>query len=174
MTIQEFKRINKLLTRGYDELEEEALRDGVNIVSSEYDQLITTVRDKILESQGFTLKDYRITKEKVEGGSSSVVRQIAEETETKVNVLENHLRQKFEAIFNESMENIPSMVRDLVIEYRLPPQITNEIVKEITVPQITKEEFSDEELQKEIQSLKDSHASLDKEVKAINKYIDLI
>jgi len=62
MTIAEFKKIARLLKTVYAELEREALTQGIDITSLEFDELIAKVREATLAKRGFTLEEYRQAK----------------------------------------------------------------------------------------------------------------
>ena len=59
MTLQEFRRIQKLLQAA----EEEALADGVNITLPEFQVVYEQLKLKVLEDAGFTLGEYEQVKE---------------------------------------------------------------------------------------------------------------
>jgi len=62
MTTQELKRIMRLLKVAYTEIEKEALENGIDIASSEYENLIDKARELLLSKQGFTVAEYREAK----------------------------------------------------------------------------------------------------------------
>jgi hypothetical protein len=62
MTISEFKKIARLLKAVYAELERQALSEGIDITSPQFEELINRVRESSLAKRGFTIEEYRNAK----------------------------------------------------------------------------------------------------------------
>lgn len=138
MKARDFKTIARILKQAYAELEKEAINEGVDILSAEFDQIKANLRLRILEKHGFTLDQYREAKKKVVGFSESTVIDTMDEV------------KGFEGKLNQSLSELPHIhseeeIREIAEEearkHVKPPQITNEIVKEVTriEPRIVKE-----------------------------------
>lgn len=66
MNSQELKKIYGLLNRGYAELEQQAISEGIDITSPEYDDLKDKLRNTIIKKRGYTLEDYKKAKASAE------------------------------------------------------------------------------------------------------------
>lgn len=133
MTISEWKKIARVLKQVYAELEAEAIAKGINVLSPEYEELRDRARLAVLEKAGFTLEEYRSVKEQVEGVSKDGMLAVMQDTQKKLEELkEVHIPDQAE---------IKSIAHEVAKEYIKPPQITNQIIKEVTIkePQIIKE-----------------------------------
>lgn len=125
MTTAEFKKIARLLKKVYQELEQEAISEGISTLSPEYDQLVAKAREKVLESQGYTLQEYREAKAKVSGFSQADYVDSVEQHTSKLEELGNrHI---------PTSEEIADIAEEVAQKYIVPPQITNQIVKEYTI-----------------------------------------
>jgi hypothetical protein len=58
MNKEEFRKIQKILAIALQQAEKEAIEDGVDIRSSEYDEALSILREKILENLGLTTDEY--------------------------------------------------------------------------------------------------------------------
>ena len=157
MKTAEFKKIARLLKQAYAELEQEAIKEGLSPLSAEYDQLVAKVREVILKNNGFTLEEYRAAKAKVAGFSQS-------DLVDNVEVLHDKLTD-VEGRHIPTEDEIESIARRVAQEYVVPPQVTNQIVKEIVVEKpiketriehyntVEKEEYNDEPLQEKLGEL---------------------
>jgi len=58
MTIKQFRKIQKILKIALNQAEKEAIEDGVDITSQEYDKAISVLRRRILEELGLTPEKY--------------------------------------------------------------------------------------------------------------------
>jgi len=152
MKTAEFKKIARLLKEVYQEIEKEALKEGINILSPEYDQLIAKARERVLENAGFTLQQYREAKAKVAGFSQADYVDSIEQSVSKFKELEDrHIPTK---------EEIEAIAEQVAKKYIVPPKITNQIVKEYTIekPKIvettriinTKEKYNAKPLEEKI------------------------
>lgn len=166
MTTAEFKKIARLLKEAYKELEDEALKSGVSLLSKEYDEMQTRVREAVLESQGFTLEEYRSAKAKVAGFSQADLVDETEKIDGKVSqkVAESiaSLQERVEQLERTHIpdeEEIEDISNRVAQKYIKPPQITNQIVERIEKPKIIKEtvkvreEYNDKPLRKELKNL---------------------
>jgi hypothetical protein len=66
MTTAEFKKLARLLKTVYAEMEREAIAQGIDITSPDYDTLTDRVREKTLAKRGFTIEEYRQAKAEYE------------------------------------------------------------------------------------------------------------
>lgn len=129
MNASEFKKIARILKQVYGELEQEALTKGIDILSPEYQILIGNAREAVLSKMGFTLDQYRQAKARVEDFSQ-------EDLVDEIEAIKGEIRKVDEKHIPTS-EEIAEIAYDIAQEFIKPPQITNEIVKEITVEKPT-------------------------------------
>lgn len=158
MTTKEWKRIARLLKQVYLEIEEEAIKTGINILSPEYDELINVAREKVLTAQGYTLEEYRKAKAKVSGFTQADLISNIEENYEKIEELENrHIPTEEEiALIAEEV------AEDVAKKYIVPPVVKNEIVKEYTVEKpriiettrVVKEKYDDTKINKRLDEIK--------------------
>lgn len=157
MTQKEFKKIAQLLKKVYQELEFEALKNGVNITGEEYDLMVANAREAVLKKFGFTIEEYRTAKEEAENLRRGE-RPSFEELKTVV--------EEYRKLPVLTKEEVAEIATDVAKKYVTAPQIINKIVKEIkiqTPPQIIKEtivneitqrvEYDDTQLQKELKRI---------------------
>lgn len=157
MTQKEFKKIAQLLNRIYKELEVEALKQGVNLVSEEYDLMQAEARNAILAKFGFTIEEYRAAKEEAE-----TIRRGERPSLEEVKTVAKELKD----LPVLTKEQVKEIAHEVAKEYITAPQVINKIVKEIkiqTPPQVIKEtivneitntvEYDDTQLQKEIKRI---------------------
>jgi len=147
MSIRQFKRVARILKEAWKELEEESLREGIDIFSEEYENLQDLVREKILANLGFTLEEYIEAKEIVSPSKEQKTKSVVVEELSKI--------------------HIPTTEEIKDIAKTVPPKIINKIVKETVKikPTIIKEtiiehttervEFDDTALKQEITSLRE-------------------
>jgi len=152
MTINDFKRIARLLKESYKELED----NGILVASDEYDKLVALIRDKILAMNGFTLEEYRKAKKQY------LKEKEATQKEKKQAKRFNSLitKQTKERVTKEYVKNT---VADAIKKNTKPPQVINKIVKEVTIEkpkivetvrEITKKEtYDDRKLWEELSRL---------------------
>lgn len=158
MTTKEWKRIARLLKQVYLEIEEEAIKTGINILSPEYDELINVAREKVLTAQGYTLEEYRKAKAKVSGFTQADLISNIEENYEKIEELENrHIPTEEEiALIAEEV------AEDVAKKYIVPPVVKNEIIKEYTVEKpriiettrVIKERYDDTKINKRLDEIK--------------------
>lgn len=169
MKTKEFKKIGRLLKEAYAQLEKEALAEGINILSADYDALVAKTRLAVLESLGFTLEEYREAKAKVAGFSQADLVDHVEDYDTKIQ--EAHEASSRHVPTDEEIRAIAKEIAHAVAkEYIKPPQITNQIVERTTIkePTVVKEtvinetkvEYNDGPLLAEIGSLNERLESL--------------
>ena len=126
MTIPEFKKVGRLLKQAYRELEEEAIQHGVDLMSSEYEELMAMTRELVLSYLGFTLDEYREirtlyldARNKVGDG----------EFEKRIDILsKTHI---------PTADEIIAQAHEVAKEYIKPPQIIHQIVRETTIEKPT-------------------------------------
>lgn len=150
MEIKEFKKIARILKQVYAELEMEALKRGVNLVSDEYELMMADARTAVLSRFGFTIEEYRLAKSQVEEERRSAMPKYEE------------LKQQVDSIVVPTKEEIAQIAREVAQEFIVPPVVTNQIVKETTVEQpriletvreitkVERVEYNDKPLKKEI------------------------
>lgn len=157
MTPQEFKKVGRLLKELYLELKQEILNAGVDIFSEEYDIVFKRgqerIRELVLQKLGYTLEQYREAKALVEAGRN-------EPSE----VLENLSKEI------SSVRSIPFLSEEQVKDIALkiaraevkPPQIVNQIVREVEKPTVIHEttEYDDFELKLAIEEVRDKVDSI--------------
>lgn len=133
MTIKEYKKIFALLKTVYREVENEAIAQGINLLSPEYDELLRKAKEAILNKSGFTLEQYEAVEAKAESISNDAVFSQMEDTKKRLNEIE---KTNF-----FTKDDIIKISHEVAKEYIKPPEIINKIVKEITVekPTIIKE-----------------------------------
>lgn len=160
MTTSEFKKIARLLKEAYKELEEEALKNGVNLLSKEYDELQAKVREAVLNSQGFTLEEYREAKAKVTGFTQA---DYVDSTE-KTGEMLSELAERIEEVDSKHIpdeEEIEEIAERIAKKYIKEPVVINKIVERVKEPKIIKEtvkvkervEYNDKPLRKELENL---------------------
>ncbi len=133
MTVQEFKRVARLLKELYKELEKEVLDGGGDIFSQEFTELQSVVREKVLARLGFTIEEYRQAKELV-----APAKRIDVEKEF------SEVHKKIDEAYKKSIpskEEIESVAEEVAKRHIKPPIITHQVVKETTIekPTIIKE-----------------------------------
>lgn len=164
MTTKEFKRIARILKEVYKKVEEEALANGINILSSDYDKLIELARVRVLEEAGYTLEEYREAKAKVAGYSQSDYLESEEETKEEFLKILQRI-EDLESRYVPNDEDIEKISERVSKKYIKEPQIINKIVDRVTIkePKIVKEtikvkervDYDDKELKKLIGKLDD-------------------
>ena len=151
MTIKEFKKIGRLLKTLYAEVEKEALNNGIDIMSTEYDEIIARAREKILSNNGFTLEQYREAKAKVTLASDEEQNMLGliEDSEKNISLRMRKIEQVIEETHVPTVEEITDIAEEIAHKYVVPPQVTNQIVKET----IEKDIYDPSPLIKKIDSL---------------------
>ncbi len=152
MNANQFKKIANLLKEVYAQIKQEALAAGIDILSPEYDQLIATARERLLQNMGFTLKQYKETKAKVESYSQADMLEWAEQTNTAL--------EEVKARPIPTKEEITQLAHEVAQQYIKPPQITNQIIEKTTIEKpkivketitnITREEYNDGPIRAEL------------------------
>ena len=66
MTTSEFKKIGQKLKKLYAQLEIEAQKEGITVLSPAWDLIIEKAREALLKKEGFTIEEYREAKDKIE------------------------------------------------------------------------------------------------------------
>lgn len=160
MDIATFKKIGRILKQAYSELEIEALKNGINLVSPEYDVMQAELRESVLTKFGYTIEEYREAK-----AESERIRK-----QERPNYEE--IKSKVDSLDIPTIENIESLIVEIATriakEHIVAPQIINKIVKEVQlqsppqvvektiVEQITERvEYDDSPLLNEINSFKE-------------------
>lgn len=157
MTIAQWKKIARLLKKVYEEIEKEAIEEGFDLLSPEYTELVDKARLAVLEKHGFTLEEYREVKEQVTGIDKAGTLAVMQDTQKKLEeVGGRHI---------PTSEEITEIAERVAQKYVVPPQITNQIVKEYTIEKpkiietvrqinkITKELYDDTQINKEIKRI---------------------
>lgn len=79
MTKSEFKRLKKQLDKIIQKAEDEALSDGVNISSPQFQDILKRLKEGLLERSGFTLLDYEMAELEFEAEEKRIKEQEKEE-----------------------------------------------------------------------------------------------
>lgn len=167
MTTAEFKKVARLLKEAYKELEQEALDNGVDLLSKEYDELQSRVREAILEKSGFTLQEYREAKAKVAGFSQADLVDNTEKTSEIISQLSEKM-QEVDARHIPDEDEIEEIAERVAKKYIKEPVIVNKIVERIKEPKIIKEtikvkervEYDDKKLIRKIDEVSDKVSSI--------------
>jgi len=128
MTSTQWKKIARLLKEVYAQIEQEAIQRGVDIFSDEYTELLNKARANILNKMGFTEEEYLVMKEEVAVAQKSEVKSTIEKTKEELQSQIDELK----AIRIPTEKEIENIAHNVSQEYIKAPQITNQIVKEIT------------------------------------------
>jgi hypothetical protein len=160
MEIKDFKKIGRLLKQIYEELETQALKEGVNLLSPEYEELVNKARLAVLEKAGFTLEEYRTIKEQVSGIDKAGTLGVMQDTQKKLDATLSTIKEVQDRHI-PTKEEITAIAREVAKEFIKPPEIINKIVDRVTIekPQIIKEtvkvreEYDATPLKKELQNL---------------------
>jgi nucleotidyltransferase/DNA polymerase involved in DNA repair len=160
-TIKEWKKIARLLKEVYKELQAEAIKEGVNLMSPEYEELMNKARLATLEKSGWTLDEYRKIKEQIEGIDKVETVEVISRFEEKLDEIESRYipnKEEIEEIAEEIAEEVAERIAK---KYIVPPVIKNEIIKEYTVEKpkivetvrVIKEKYDDTDLRGNIKYL---------------------
>jgi len=167
MNAKQYKKVGQLLKKLYEEMQREALDNGVNIASQEFTDAIDKAREAVLNKMGFTLQEYRDIKSKVEAFTSADIM-------SEVEAIRKAIKEVDEK-YIPSQEEIKEIAHEVAKEYIKAPEIINKIVKEVQVrqPQIIKEtrvELDEEELEevkKDLYELQNSNIEAHKRLNEI-------
>src|SRR3990167_1217257 len=129
MTTPEFKRVARLLKVVYKELEKEAITEGIDLASEEYEEGINKAREAVLKRMGFTMEEYREVKKQSELNRrqerDARTMELMSDTKLKVERLgERHI---------PTTEEIVKLAKAVALKEIKPPIIINQIVKETVV-----------------------------------------
>lgn len=160
MSPQDYKKIGRILKTAYAEIEKQAMVEGIDLLSSEYNAIIDKTRLAVLAKYGFTLEQYRTIKQEVAGVDKTSILQNKKTVEQQLAELTNrHIPTK---------EEIIQLAHEVAKQYIKPPVITNQIIKEKIIEQpkiietirntIQKEVYNSKPLEKMIA---DVHARID-------------
>jgi hypothetical protein len=130
MTQKEFKKIAQLLNRVYKELEMDALAQGVSPLSTDYDAMQADARERVLTKMGFTLDEYREAKNQIMEEAKDVTLQ---EVKLIMDELRSIPQLKMEDVQRLAKDAAEKVAEEVAQKYIVPPQITNQIIKETTV-----------------------------------------
>ncbi len=151
MEIKDFKKVARLLKEIYKEIEEEANKNGMDIFSTEYEELISKAREVVLEKMGFTLEEYREAKRNVVSEQKEELGELLQEAKTIIDKVSN--------IKIPTPEEIEETVNRLAKEHIKEVVVTRETIKEIEKPIfvtetiIQKGEYDDSKLHEELQKV---------------------
>jgi len=167
MTKQEFKKVGRLLKRAYEEIEEDALKRGINPLSTEYDLIIADVRERMLLKLGYSLEEYREAKSEVEKErrielSKDTAESLLWDFQSRIDNVENK--------YIPTKQDIAVIAREVAKEYIKAPEIINKIVKEVQIrePQIIKETT----VEKVIEEVAYNEAPLREKIDSVSKRLD--
>lgn len=145
MTIKDFKKLGRLLKTIYQELEREAINEGIDLMSPEYDELVAKAREKVLANAGFTLEEYREAKAKVLLVPEEEAKMLGliEESEKNINLRMKKIEGFIEETHVPTFDEITNIAEQISQKYIVPPQITNEVVEVIKQPITERVEYDD-------------------------------
>jgi len=166
MTNPQFKKIARLLKQVYKELEIEALKNGTDLMSPEYDVMVASAREAVLKKMGFTIEEYRTAKEEASEERKKLVPQYDE------------IKKRLDEMKIPTSEEIAQIAEEIAKKIVIAPQIINKIVKEIKVerpPQVIKEtihttervEYDDLSLRAEMEYAMDGMEKVSKDVESL-------
>ena len=169
MDKQQYNRIKKLV----EKLEEQALKEGIDTLSEDFQVII----QQVLEKKGFTPDDFRVAEKRYEEGEDFSIL-----TKKQQEGLEKKITQEVRDAVSEAMarvqlqvptaEHIESIAERIAKKYVVPPKVINKIVKEV-IRENPKEQtpFADEtarqdveELRKDMIALQLSHVGMSDEM----------
>lgn len=155
MTISEFKKVARILKEVYKELEDDAIRGGVNLLSQEYTDIVDRARIAVLKKHGFTLNEYREVKDRLAGASKEALLSMIETAQKQI--------EEIKGIKYPTAEEIQAVVAKAAEEKTKAPQIIHNTTKEVIVkePTIVKEtvnntikvEYDEKPLQEKLSKL---------------------
>lgn len=154
MTSQEFKKVARVIKAILKEIESQAIAEGIDITSTEYEKLVARARLGILKKSGFTLEEYQQSKEET-------LRLQKEERQRSKNQIAKELLE----LNREKVDE--QTVRKIAEEYIKEPVInnftTNEIIKETIIEKpvivekretiIEREEYDDSAIKTALESI---------------------
>lgn len=132
MTSSQFKQIGRILKQVYAQLEADAIKRGINLMSAEYRALQDKARLAVLNKSGFTLEEYGRAKAEVVGFTQADMLDVAQETKA-------FATTAFNKIHIPTKEEITQIALEVAKQFIVPPQITNQIVKETIIEKPIKE-----------------------------------
>ena len=170
MTTADFKKTGRLLKEAYSLLEKEAISSGVDIFSSEFKEAQDKIREGLLKELGYTLEEYRSAKEQTNKERVDAI--LNREVTPAIEEAKRRLDELQIMTPNEVADIAHTVAMDVAKQFIVPPQVTNQIVKEVIVERpiitketkeiITREEYDDKPLMAEIDSLNERFASFPK------------
>lgn len=168
MTIADFKRVAQVLKKVYAELETQALKEGIELLSPEYATMQAKAREMVLQKAGFTLDEYRNIRDQVTGITKAGAVEIMQNTKK----IMAEVQTKLDQTHIPTRQEIIQIAHEVARNYIKPPQITNQIIKETTIekPQIIKQTTVEkviEEKRYNDQGIKNEIASIQSQIKNI-------
>jgi len=172
MTTSEFKKIGRLLKVAYKELEEQALKEGIDILSDTYEEMIDATRDAVLSKYGFSLAEYREAKDIVINENKTATSKkfdlVDNELDNMSSILEE-INNKIESIETPTEEDIEVIAEKIAKKYIKEPKVINQIVERIVEKRPVKEtvkitervEYDDSKLQDKIKELQEELDSIE-------------
>src|SRR3990167_5305005 len=145
---QQYLKLKKLLNQLIKQAEKEALEEGIDITSQEFEELVLALKIKILEEKGFTLTDYQ------EAGK------LVKETKIKESQRPSVLipREQVEEMLSEFRAELEALTEKLRVEedktisykkveehHKKAPHLSEKEIRKITKSEIPKipEDISD-------------------------------
>lgn len=83
MNISEFKRLKKYIDKLIEQLEKEAIQNGVDITSPEFQDIALKFKQKILEQKGINLADYQTAEEELKKNKKSDISYLIEKLQVR-------------------------------------------------------------------------------------------
>jgi len=156
MTNPQFKKIARLLKQVYKELEIEALKNGTDLMSPEYDVMVASAREAVLKKMGFTIEEYRTAKEEASEERKKLVPQY-DEIKKRLDEMKIPTSEEIAQIAEEIAKKI---VKEIKVER---PQ---QVIKE-TIHTTERVEYDDSSLRAEIEYAMDGMEKVSKDVESL-------
>ena len=190
---QQYLKLKKLLNQLIKQAEKEALEEGIDITSQEFEELVLALKIKILEEKGFTLTDYqeagKLVKEtKIkESQRPSVlipreqVEEMLSEFRAELEVLTEKLRvEEDKTISYEEVKETPDIAKiaetiaykKVEEHHKKAPHLSEKEIRKITKSEIPKipEDISDKvnELEQDILEIQKNGVDLLEKIENLN------
>ena len=124
MTKQEFQQLKQQIDKIIHKAEDEAFEKGINISSAEFQNLLRTLKGKLLEARGISLEEYeRIEEEGItedrdtETGVLELVKGIGRGVERGSKIKEEEEKEKFQRIQEEFSKELQRLKTELESQF---------------------------------------------------------
>jgi len=157
MTKQEFLRLKRRIDKLLQKAEDEALEDGVDITSKEFQSVFRELKRKILKARGISLEDYERAEQEYEE---------SKEKRNKIEILGAERVEKLsQTRKKEIQEKIEEIKRDYSVKLNALAKESNNKIQVL----IKKTNTEKKELLKEIKTLKEQRDVLNKQTKELEE-----